>query len=172
MFFHIDCLPIGGRRMTHGALTCIECQKECWPSWDSNTQPLHWQPASLPRLGLREHIITRTDRRKTLSGAPEDDIWKHCGKRRNCFCWTIYPFAPIYQTLFNTYKEILHKCFQSYLLHFCCNFKRVSGQLQGSILIDRWKNIIKYVKGKSSFQTYLTYNKSAANVFEKTLPEI
>ena len=30
----------------------IKCQKKCWPSWDSNSQPLDWQPTSLPRLRL------------------------------------------------------------------------------------------------------------------------
>ena len=34
--------------MTHVALTFVKRRKECWPSRDSNSQHLDWQPSSLP----------------------------------------------------------------------------------------------------------------------------
>ena len=41
------------KTMTLVTLTFIKCQKESWPSWDSNSQPLDWQPTSLPRLKVQ-----------------------------------------------------------------------------------------------------------------------
>ena len=45
LLFHID---LAHWWKTNDALTFVNRQKESWPSRDSNSQPLDWQPASLP----------------------------------------------------------------------------------------------------------------------------
>ena len=40
LLLHIDCKPTGERRMTLVTVTFAKPRKECWPSLDSNSQPL------------------------------------------------------------------------------------------------------------------------------------
>ena len=51
LLFH---MAICGGRMTLVTMNFVKRRKECRPSWGSNSQPLDWQPASLPTelLGL------------------------------------------------------------------------------------------------------------------------
>ena len=50
LLFHIDCLPIGGRQrmLATVTVTFVKREKECWPSWGSDSQSLDWQHPSLP----------------------------------------------------------------------------------------------------------------------------
>ena len=83
-------------------------------------------------------LILTLSKKKMLSDASAaHNLRKHCGRRRNCSKWSIFPFATMFSTLLNNcsfiytlyrvsiFLTIYILCFQSSLLKICCKWERV-----------------------------------------------
>ena len=78
--------------MTLVTVTFVKRRKECWPSWESNSQPLNWQPLSFSTELL---VLGILGNRKPLKSTTSLERWYVFAYRHMCFwrnsivgqCW-------------------------------------------------------------------------------------